>query len=329
MKLFRKWRKCAIVLTVVLISTMLLQGCGLFKPTAASLMGKMLENIQKVNSTAVHTEVDSELQAKIPSIGVGVDGNIKSSSDIELTREPERTKESHTVTFSGLGQNMEVKYEIYTEKGANGTKTTYYRSEGSDWVKQTGNQQSAGTGEGTDDAEESDGSSPESINPVLGALGLLQKMGDLIKEADLKKDLVNINGQEAYQIDFTVGGNLLKELIEESGTISGNTVIDLNSLDWDTVSVPAELYIYKKTKLPGRLRMDCISLGNEVLGSALNSRLEGTMAEGLEMDFRTFVIDMTFDRYDEINEIEIPQEALEAEEKSGSVNEIPGLSDLF
>lgn len=37
------------------------------------------------------------------------------------------------------------------------------------------------------------------------------------------------------------------------------------------------------------------------------------MMDGVDMEFRSFTVDASFDRYNEIEEIEIPREALEAQ----------------
>ena len=53
------------------------------------------------------------------------------------------------------------------------------------------------------------------------------------------------------------------------------------------------------------------------------------MFEGLTLSFKSFKIDMTFDRFDEIQTIEIPQEALDAEETKSVEDMSSSLFDSF
>ena len=291
---------------------MLLQGCGLFKPTAASLTAKMLKELQKVNSAEVNTKIDSLIGVKVKSIDVGMEMNLGIDNKAEMTKNPERTKENNTMSVSGFGQNLSVNYEQYTEKTEDGSKITYVRTKGTPWRKSTAQNQSGEDANG--DGDGSAGSGSVKKLSTFEMIGLLQKAGDSLKDAELKEELVQINGKEAYQINANVGGNLVKELLMQTKEETGKNEIDLESIDWDSISIPTELYIYKESTLPARIKMDCSQLGGEILENVIADKTENTMLEGVEFEFKTFDVDITIDRYDEIGEIEIPAEALGAEE---------------
>ena len=75
--------------------------------------------------------------------------------------------------------------------------------------------------------------------------------------------------------------------------------------------------------------MDCSQLGGEILENVIADKTENTMLEGVEFEFKTFDVDITIDRYDEIGEIEIPAEALEAEEVESAEDLVPDFSNMF
>ena len=332
MKIIAGRKKFSTVIIVLLISAMLLQGCGLFKPTAASLTAKMLKEVQKVKSAEVNTKIDSVIEVKVKSIDVGMEMNLGVDNKAEMTKDPERTKENNTLSVSGFGQNVNINYEQYTEKDENGSKITYVRTEGTPWRKSTAKKQSSGDADGEGDGSADAGSADSGSGKKLSTfeiIGLLQKAGDSLKDAELKEELVQINGKEAYQINATVGGNLVKELLAQTNADSGENAMDLESIDWDSISIPTELYIYKESTLPARIKMDCAQLGGEILGNTIAEKTEGTMLDGVDFEFKTFDVDITIDRYDEIGTIEIPDEALQAEEVENAEDLIPNFSNLF
>lgn len=310
------------VIAVIIISAMLLQGCGLFKPTAVSLMAKMLKNVQNVTSAEANVKVGSELNMSVKTLNIGMDVNLQSDSDIELTKNPERTKENTTLSISGLGQNVDTRTEQYTEKAEDGSRTAYKRTDGGNWTKSVAKAQEK---EEKQDLE----SKWEGLNPVLGLFSIIQKAGNEIKDAELKEDLVTVNDKEAYQINFPLSGTLLKELLTESNVDFEKSGIDIESIDWDSITVPTELYIYKKGYLPARIKLDCVEAGKNISGSLIQKGLEGTMFEGVELEFRTLTIDASFDKYNEIDEIVIPDEAYKAEEADKTDDLVPDLTTMF
>ena len=200
-------------------------------------------------------------------------------------------------------------------------------SKGSPWRKSTAQNQSGEDANG--DGDGSAGSGSVKKLSTFEMIGLLQKAGDSLKDAELKEELVQINGKEAYQINANVGGNLVKELLMQTKEETGKNEIDLESIDWDSISIPTELYIYKESTLPARIKMDCSQLGGEILENVIADKTENTMLEGVEFEFKTFDVDITIDRYDEIGEIEIPAEALEAEEVESAEDLVPDFSNMF
>ena len=143
MGFFKKMRIPAAVIAVAVVLASICYGCGLFKPTAASLTAKMLKNVSDVKSAEAVVNIDSDLQVKLKSIEVGTDLHLNAVSDIEMTREPQRTKSDTTASFTGIGQLLDLKIELeqYTEKTEDGTTITYERTDGGQWKKTIGEKQ--------------------------------------------------------------------------------------------------------------------------------------------------------------------------------------------
>ena len=302
MGFFKKMRIPAAVIAVAVVLASICYGCGLFKPTAASLTAKMLKKVSDVKSAEAVVNIDSDLQVKLKSIEVGTDLHLNAVSDIEMTREPQRTKSDTTASFTGIGQLLDLKIELeqYTEKTEDGATITYERTDGGQWKKTIGEKQ------------ESEGTAVEG-NPALGLFGMIREAGDNLKDAKLKEETTTVNGKEAYEIDVILNGALVKEVIGKADLKLYKAGIDVDSIDWDSVSIPTQLYIYKDSSLPARVKLECTELGSLFLGSLLEKEIQGTMMDGVDMEFRSFTVDASFDRYNEIEEIEIPREALEAQ----------------
>ena len=163
-------------------------------------------------------------------------------------------------------------------------------------------------------------------NSIAQGIAVMTAISDKSVQAELKKELVPINGRDAYQITCTIPGPLLKKLMESRGMLDKKGNIDLSKIDWDNTAVPSEIYIYKDKKLPARIRLDCKDAGAQMLGAALEDSLKDMPVEGLGVELRSCVVDLTFDRYNEIEPIEIPQEAMGAEEAEDLM---PGLDDIL
>lgn len=312
----------------------LLSGCGLFKPTFESLVANMAKKLGKVTSVGVLTKVDTEFEVGLGSADLTVSGKLGAVSDMDVTKEPLRSAQTFELTLEALGQTMNSKIEQYMDQTEDKKQIIYTREEGGKWTKTVVDPSESGKDEaqegrtdgqaGEDQKDKTGGAAGnESIFELMETAG---KLKENLKNPELKKDLVTINDKEAYQTSFIMNDKLLFELARTGGTDLSRFGLDANVSSEDSVEIPAELYIYKESGLPARITADCTALSDKFISGRINDRLKGTMFEGLTLSFKSFKIDMTFDRFDEIQTIEIPQEALDAEETK-SVEEIS--SSLF
>ena len=305
-----------------LLIVVLLAGCnlaGLGKPSVVSLTRDAMKNLNKVESAEVNIKTDGDISAVYETLNIGMNITLDTDADMEMTKDPQRSKGTVNLTVGAVGQEQTVKGRLYTDR-TDTDKITYIKWENGDWMKKTSPVKQA-------EAEEENASKGITMpDSVMQAVGLLKYLSDGSLTAELKEETVQVNDKEAYQISSVISGDLLRQLIE-NGTINlGEIDLKTEEIDWANVSVPAELYIYKESKLPARITLDCTAIGSQVVGNMLKDELEQLPFGKIRVDVNRFLVDISIDRYNEIEAIEIPAETAGAVE---SENLIPSLTDFF
>lgn len=304
-----------------LLIVVLLAGCnlaGLGKPSVVSLTRDAMKNLNKVESAEVKIKTDGDISAVYETLNIGMNITLDTDADMEMTKDPQRSKGTVNLTVGAVGQEQTVKGRLYTDR-TDTDKITYIKWENGDWMKKTSPVKQA-------EAEENASKGITMPDSVMQAVGLLKYLSDGSLTAELKEETVQVNDKEAYQISSVISGDLLRQLIE-NGTINlGEIDLKTEEIDWANVSVPAELYIYKESKLPARITLDCTAIGSQVVGNMLKDELEQLPFGKIRVDVNRFLVDISIDRYNEIEAIEIPVETAGAVE---SENLIPSLTDFF
>jgi hypothetical protein len=307
----------------VLITVLVFSGCASlnpFKPSVLSLTKDAVTNFGKVRSGTVEYTVDSDLALGSKGLDISLDMQLDVEGHSEFTRDPDRTKTDATVRVNVLGQEQTFSTEGYTDKLEDGTTVTYSRMEGGEWYKTT---------TPPEENEDGEGSSGTGIDPLTLGGGLLKMAIDNPLGAELLEEMSSVHGKEAYQINCTIPGSILKEAIENMDNKNADKIAELTKdIDWDAVEIPAELYIYKENKLPARIYLDCKTIGTQFIQVLLNQMGGELPLDQVSIDARTLTVDIIIDDYDEIAPIEIPQEALDAKEMS-SEEGLSGLGNLF
>ncbi|MDO5477351.1 MAG: hypothetical protein Q4F43_09615 [Eubacteriales bacterium] len=299
------------------------------KPTATSLAKHAIKNVQNVQSAEVKADIDTEIGASVSIISLSMDMNM--DLDMEMTKDPLLSKGQADVEVGMMGKNQTMHGDFYLD----GTDdTTYIRWKDGEWTKKTADKtEQAQNGEGSAGLIPSiPGTGNGDLDETIAqSVSILQLIADGAVETELKEETVTVQEKEAWQINATVQGPLLKEILSSTGKVSDS---DLEKIHWEEVEIPAEIYIYKNTELPARIVMDCKSFGPSLLSAdslegidALNEQIP---VGEIELELKKCDIDLVFDRYDEIEPFEIPQEvknAKEADSLSPDVMEM--LEDAF
>ena len=305
-----------------LLIVVLLAGCNLSslgKPSVVSLAKDAMKNLNKVESAEVNIKTDGDISAVYETLNIGMNITLDSDTDMEMTKDPRRAKGTVDLTVGAVGQEQTIKGMFYRDR-TDTDAVTYIKWENGDWQKKTTPVEQK---EGEDEKDSKGIKMPDSL---MQAAGILKYLSDGSLTAQLREETVQVNEKEAYQISSIISGDLLKQLIE-NGTINlGDIDLKTEEIDWANVSVPAELYIYKDSKLPARVTLDCTSIGSQIVGTMLKDDLEELPFGKIRVDVNRFLVDITIDRYNEIGAIEIPAETAGAVE---SENLTPSLTDFF
>lgn len=231
-----------------------------------------------------------ERAEKVESTVMNVKFNINMSSggeelavgmdmDMEATAEPEAAHGKGEISFDIAGSSMSTEMEIYSVK-EDDQYMTYTMMEG-EWTKEASDEE-------------------EALGDVEGMTGNIEEYAD---QFELAEELAEVNGEECFELTGELDGDTFSAMIQSDmmDSFSGY------GLDEETVSdmtFPCTIDIYKDSILPARILFD------------LTDTFE-TMMEDSGVTASDCYMEMTFTEYDSVDEIVVPDEALEAEEGSG------------
>lgn len=203
--------------------------------------------------------------------------------DMEATTEPEASHGKGEVSFDIAGSSMSTEMEIYSVK-EDDQYVTYTMMEG-EWTKEAAGEE-------------------ETLGDIEGMTGDIEDYADKFK---LEEDLAEINGEDCFELTGELDGDIFSEMIQSDmlDSFSGY------GLDEETISemvFPCTIDIYKDTILPARIMFDLTDTFESMMEDA------GVAASDCYME-------MTFMEYDSVDDIVVPDEALEAEEGSGLLDD--------
>ena len=203
--------------------------------------------------------------------------------DLETTADPEVSHGKGEASFDIAGSSMSTEMETYTVKEDDRYMT--YTLLNGEWAK-----------------EETSGM--EALGDIGGMTG---GMRDYADKFELGTELTEINGEDCFELTGELDGDIFSQMIQSDmmDSFSGY------GLDEETVSdmvFPCTIDIYKETILPARILFDLTDTFAPAMEDA------GVTASDCYME-------ITFMEYDSVDEIVVPDEALEAEEGSGLLDD--------
>lgn len=329
----------------LLLSAVILAGCSRpalpgfpgSKPTAVSLTSAALKNMQKAKSLHLRTDSDNDIALTYGALGISMNLGMKIGMDMDMTKDPELAKGSAEVEIEAVGQKQSMQGDFYLDPAEGENGMTYIRWSDGMWLKKEAGKKTAAQDQGAgDDGETSSGddgaassgesgkfSAPGIPSGLLEGAGILKLIAEQAMDAELLEETVTVNDQEAWEIHTDLQGALLKEMLQKSG---GSLPFDPDSIQWDEVTIPSQIFIYKESELPARMVLDCTDLGTAAFGEFLSKAVQEFPLGDLSTEIAKSTLDLTFSRYDEVETFEIPQEARQAVLTD---NLLPGITDLL
>ena len=207
--------------------------------------------------------------------------DIAMGMDLELsaTLDPAATQMKGTLSFSMMGQDMETDVESYTVE-EDGERVSYADS-GNGWVRTV-----------QKDAEQEDFLNENIYDSIAGGQA----------EAVLEEEEAMVNGQAAYVISSELSGSDLEDFMSES--FSGtDEMMGEDSVDWGEGAAQIKIFIYKESRLPARVQVDCRDFGRALMEASVGN------TPGVNIEISAFDMSLFFDEYNSVEAIQVPEEA--------------------
>ncbi len=282
----------AAVLSFSLIAP--LSGCG--SVTAQSLAGKIVDNMADVQSAEESVSMDFDGTVNLTSYNTSIGMTIQATQDSEITIDPLVTHSTGTLSMSFLDSSETMDFEDYTVLEDN-VLTIYETSDGDPYVKYTQDM--------TDDE----------VTAVSSLYNedLIQGIADGSIEAELAEDTETFHDEECYVITSTVSGDQLQSTLDQTG-LSDVLMEFMTSDDLADVSLPITIYVGKDSKNLAGMVIDMADLGQALF----DNLLAGQDLGDYEVAMDTFQTEVAMSDYNSIDSIEIPEDALNADEYTDS-----------
>ena len=287
-----------IIAAVLIAAVILISAAAYFifgKPTAIGLIRKSAGNLGKVSSmkAEVSAEYEGSVSYSILNSVLSAPVAVEMDFDTESVMEPAVSHLDGVITGEILGISMDLPLESYVEEKDDKT-ISYVSVNRGNWIRHTQTPAQA------EDAGESGDTAPQFDGKAF--LGLIKKIIDGEIRAELSEETEMICGQEAYKIRVEVSGDLLQQLLEVISSGNGGAALP-EDLDLTEADTDMDLYIYKKSKLPAKIRVGCAAIGNAVMQAFTND-------DSFIGAATRFEITVLFTEYNTIDSLAVPEEVI-------------------
>lgn len=284
------------VLAAVLITAAVFGGlwfAGFFKLTPMKLVRRSMKELAKVQS--FDSDVRMEYEGSIAFMGKDVDFALNSDCNLKGVIGTGTTYMNGTMgTKLPILGELSVPVEGYQQYRDTGM-VSYTRLGNSGWLLNEVQQVQV---------------PEEGVRFNLDykvVLGIMQKISDGELKAELAEETEQLRGQEVYRMNISVTGDLLGEIVQALASSQGNNAAVPKDFDISDGDAEIELYIYKETRLPAKLVIDCTALGRAVIRNLLKNSAAG---ESVSTGTNRFVITADVLAYNTVDEITVPQEVI-------------------
>lgn len=262
----------------------MISGCGGgTKATPENLFKDMNENAKDVESMLCNLAVELGMSYESESVGIGID------MDLEATNDPAAAHADGSLDLESPDGSIGVNFEAYSVE-EDGTYVVYAGSQG-EWIKM--------------EMDEGD------ISTFGG--DLYSQLEDMHEDFELDEDLSEVEEKDCFKLTGDISGEYLADVMSENEEVmdemGASDMLDMDALA--EAKIPCTVEIYKDDILPARINMDLQDILVTVMGE-----------EGEDIEVSDFYIEITYVEYDKVKEIEVPDEAKDAEDLMGGSSSI-------
>lgn len=215
---------------IMLLSAVMLSGCGSKKVTAESLVKEVNENSEKVKSFS--GDLDMQMSINMSQDGYAMDMDMGMEGTFEATTNPEIFHMATKLKMDLLGVSMDM--DVYSQK--DGDKVNTYVGMAGNWTKTE-----------EDASKLSQGNLDEMYSVVDGA------------DMTLAEKTEEYNGKEVYVLTGTVTGDKLQEVMGAMGNVTSDMDLDISGMEANMT-----LKVYKDTKLPATVTIEMKDNGDGI-----------------------------------------------------------------
>lgn len=295
----KKGKQRFLLLLPAMLLAFLLTGCT--RETAAEAIGKAQESLQSIESMRYTLTMDTKMSAEGQTV------QMKTLAGVDYIREPQQMKMEIASKINGVGGINMISYMTETD----GVYTLY---SGLDMGEQTYWQKSEP--ENTDSFTQYNAES--NLELYLSCAEPFEAAG----EGTLS------NGMETIRYNGILSGEQLEKVIVNAGISS-----QMESMGFDASltqamfrelgDLPISIWIEKDTYMPVQYEMDMTAVMQGMISGMMKSLNNGTSPD-ITVD-RVYIC-MTVQSVNDVDQIEIPEEALAAESaEAGGAMETPQL----
>lgn len=275
-------KKGIMLLAISTLSVSMLSGCSLLKPTANSLLKTCNKKMAKVKDMGIDAEMDFVME--VSKDGASVDIDLVADMDLayEKTKEGYESYMDADIEVSLMGASQSVSGEVYTVVDKENV-TSYSKSgDQDDWAKEVKK------------VDDSNSGLQNIANPDFS---------NLAKDMTLLEETKEVHGRECY---------VLTGVVEDTDMSDVLGAMDMEDLgDIDSLKAEITLNLDKKDKMP-------VSMIMKIDEDDFNKILEKEDFEGATVSLDSFTFEIVYKEINTGKAVEIPEKALEAEEKDDS-----------
>lgn len=250
---------------------------------ARSLAAAVAENLENIQSFEGGIYMDFSMEATAQEYGESLDMEMGFDIDIKSTLDPAASEMTGTMSVALMGEEQEITMEAYSVE--EGGTPVVYMDNGSGWVRTV----------------------QDSVDEGMLNSDIYRQIADGKIDAELADEEAKVNSQAAYVISASFSGELLEEMLGDTFSSTGE-LFETDDVDWNDGKAQIKIFVYKESQLPARIEIDCRDFSRAMMESAMF----GTMAETIDIKIDAFEVGMTFDAYDSVGMIEIPETVRES-----------------
>ncbi len=267
-----------LTLALVLLSSVVLGGCGKKEKVTAESLMEEVEAAMKDVKSA-RMNLLANIVMGIKQSGISMDLKVDMDMDMEVTNDPPAAYVKADMSMNLMGISMELESYSVEEDG----KQVTYSGMAGEWTRQ----------------EQPMAQKSADMNAMITG-GTSYELQDKMEKVD---------GREVYVLNGKVSGKYMEGVMGEMSDGMGSVPID-----WSKMEMNMVVKIDAKTKRPVAAEIDC----GDALGELMKGAMGAAGVEDAEMSIQEFVMTCTYESFNDVDEIVVPEDVKAAAKTEGA-----------